>query len=290
MVNLRAYALIVTLSVIWGLAFVAIRVADFELSAVNLTLTRWLIVSGSFVLLYPFIGKPKIPFERKDTLRLVVVAFATVVAYHLALNYSEKIVDASLAGLLISLAPLFVVVLSTVVLKEKIGWTLRTALALALTGAVIISLPGLSLSSEQLAGPLLVVAASMSSAVNIVLSRPLVLKYGPFPVAVWGAVLGTAILLPLVSWSLVEQASSLSARGWVSVLYLSLLSTVVANLIFYTLVGRGAVSRLGVQLYLVPLVSVIGGVLILDEALLPATVAGGALLLLAVGLTTRVKH
>ncbi|MBI3860041.1 MAG: DMT family transporter [Thaumarchaeota archaeon] len=290
MVNLRAYSLLVTLSVIWGMAFVAIRVADFELSAVNLTLLRWLIVSGSFAVLYPFIGKPKVPFERKDAPRLLVVAFATVAAYHLALNFSEKIVNASLAGLLISLAPLFVVILSALVLKEKIGRTLRVALLLALAGAVTISLPDLSLGSGGILGPLLVVVASLSSAVNTVLSKPLVLKYGPFPVAIWGALLGTAMLLPLASGSLLREAATLSVNGWTSVLYLSLLSTVLANLIFYTLVGRGALSRLGVQLYLVPLVSVIGGVAILHESLVVETVAGGALLLVAVGLTTRVRH
>jgi drug/metabolite transporter (DMT)-like permease len=70
------------------------------------------------------------------------------------------------------------------------------------------------------------------------------------------------------------------------VLYLALLSTVLTNTIYFTLVHGQAVSRLGIQLFLVPLVSAAGGVLILNEALSPVTVIGGALLLLAVGLAT----
>jgi drug/metabolite transporter (DMT)-like permease len=79
----------------------------------------------------------------------------------------------------------------------------------------------------------------------------------------WPAFLGTAILLPLGTQSLVSQAVAMSAYGWASVLYLAILSTVLTNLIYFTLVSRRQLSRLGVQLYLVPAVSALGGVLIL---------------------------
>ena len=57
-------------------------------------------------------------------------------------------------------------------------------------------------------------------------------------------------------------------------------------MIFYTLVNRGAVSRLAVQLYLIPLVGVIGGVVLLGESISVYTVAGGAAILLAVAIAT----
>jgi len=282
----RGYVLIVVLSVIWGLAFVAIRRADFELSSVNLTLLRWVIVSAGFLVIYPLVIKPRVKFERKDFPRLLLVALTSVVIYHLALNTAEKQVDASLAGLLISLAPLTTVLLSSVVLHEKLGGRLWFALVLAIAGSVTISSPDLSLSSTTAAGPLLVVLAAVSSGIVAVSSKPLTTKYGPFPVAAWSAFLGTAILLPLGTQGLVSQAAALSAYGWASVIYLSILSTVLANLIYFTLVSRQRLSSLGLQLYLVPAVSAVGGVLILGESLGVPTVVGGALLLVAVGLAT----
>ena len=60
-------------------------------------------------------------------------------------------------------------------------------------------------------------------------------------------------------------------------------------LLFYTLVSKGTVSRLSVQLYLAPIVSVVGRVLLLNEGVTMFTVAGGALLLLAVVLVTSVR-
>jgi drug/metabolite transporter (DMT)-like permease len=187
---------------------------------------------------------------------------------------------------MISIAPLSTVLLSAVVLHEKIRSRLWLGLGLAVAGSVVISSPDLSLAGGTLAGPLLVVLAAVASATFTVTSKPLVGKYGPFPVAAWAAFLGTAMLLPLLSGSLVGQAASLSSAGWASVLYLTILSTIAANLIFFTLVSRQEVSRLGIQLYLVPVVSAVGGVLILGEALGVSTLVGGGLLLVAIGLAT----
>jgi drug/metabolite transporter (DMT)-like permease len=282
----KSYSLLLALSVIWGLAFVAIRRADFELSPVNLTLLRWFLVSASFLILAPFIGKPKARFERKDLPRFLLVALSNVAIYHLSLNYAESIVSSSLAGLLISLGPVFVVLLSRLSLKERIGGRLVAALLFALAGAVVLS-AGDTISFVSLTGPIAVVVSALAYAVYAVLSKPLVGKYGAVSIAVWASLAGTAMLTPLLlSGSFVGEVASLSGEGWISVLYLALLSTVIGNTIFYTLVGRKAVSSLSIQLYLIPLVSAVGGVLLLGEAVTVYLVAGGAALLVAVALST----
>jgi O-acetylserine/cysteine efflux transporter len=132
-----------------------------------------------------------------------------------------------------------------------------------------------------------VIFAAFAYAVFSVGSKPLVMKYGFFWTAAWAAVLGTTMILPLVSGSLVDEVARMSIEGWISVIYLAVLSTVVGYLIFYSLVSSRAVSSLSVQLYLVPLVSVIGGALILGENIGPATVLGGSFLLGGVYLATR---
>ena len=290
MPKLSGYFPMFVLSLIWGMAFVAIRRADFELTPVNLTLLRWLIVSASFLVIYRFVVKPKMKFQRVDAPRLLVVALCNVAVYHLALNTAETTVDASLAGLLISLGPLFIVLLSAQVLHEKITSRVWLALVLAIVGAVAISSPDISLGSVASFGPVLVVVAALSNAVYTVASKPLVVKYGPFPVAAWSALLGTVMLLPLAGPGLVTQAESLSPVGWTAVLYLALLSTVLTNLIYFTQVSGGPVSRVGVQLYLVPVVSAAGGILILGEGVAPATIVGGGLMLLAIALATGLRR
>ena len=282
------YCLILILSVIWGLAFVAIKRAEFELTPENLTLLRWIIASGSFLILAPIVGKPKNPMQKNHVPRILLVSFASVVGYHLTLNYAETIVSSGLAGLLISFGPIFIALLSTIFLKEKISGMLMLALALALAGAFTLSI-GADLTFQQIAGPIALIIAAFMYSIYIVGSKPLVRDYGALPTAVWLAVIGTVFTFPLFSSNFVAQVLNLSTGGWLSVIYLAILSTVISNMILYTLIGEQAVSRLSVQLYLVPLVSLIGGVILLGESLSVLTVIGAGLLFAATAIATH-KH
>ena len=280
------YILLAVLSVIWGIAFSFISVADNLLAPANLALLRWLIASAGYLAILPFLGKAKTKFERKDWWRLLVISFANVPLYHLSLNYGETTVSAGVAGLLVSLGPVFIALLSRISLKEKIGRSLAFALIIATLGAVVLSIPSLGGPSGSLDGIFDVVLTAIAYSVFAVLSKPLVLKYGALPVAIRAGLVGTVMLLPLLSENFVTQVSELSALGWFSVLYLSILSTVLGYSLFYTLLGRGSVSRLSIQLYLIPIVSVISGSLLLGQGVTIFTLAGGAALLIAVALAT----
>ncbi len=285
---IASYGLVVALSLIWGLAFVAIRRAEFELSPANLTVLRWLLASAGFLVLAPVYGKPKKPIQRKHIPRLLLVSFASVVGYHLSLNYAETIVSSGLAGLLISFGPIFVVLLSSIFLKEKIRKNLILALGLALIGAAILTVNA-DLTFLMVTGPLAVIFAAFMYGVYSVGAKPLVREYGPIAVAVRVALIGTVFTLPLISWNFFSQISTLSLSGWFSVVYLAIISTVIANMILYTLIGNRAVSRLSVQLYLIPLVSLVGGILLLGEGWSIFTVIGGCFLLAGTALATH-KH
>ena len=162
------------------------------------------------------------------------------------------------------------------------------AMVLAIIGAAILSVNS-NLSFLNITGPLAVVLAAFMYSVFAVGSKPLVAKYGPLPIAVWSAVLGTAFILPLLSGSFFAEVQKLSLVGWFSVLYLAILSTVVANIILYTLISNRSVSTLSVQLYLIPTVSLVGGILLLGESITVLTLVGAAFLLAATGLATRKK-
>lgn len=285
----RAYSLLVALSLIWGVAFVSIRVADFQLSPVNLALLRWLIAGAGYLVILPFLGENKTKFEVKDLPRLLVISFANVPAYHLTLNYAETSVSAGLAGLLVSLGPVFIVILSRLSLKEVIGRSVLLALGIATLGATLLSISNLNGSAGSMLGPIEVVMTALSYAVFAVLSKPLVHKYGALPIAIRAGTIGTLMLLPLLSRGFVAQVSSLTLIDWPSVLYLGVLSTVIGYSLFYTLVSKSAVSRLSIQLYLIPVISVIAGVLILGEKVSILTFVGGGALLFSIALATRAQ-
>jgi len=279
------YALLILLSVIWGLAFVAIRMLETELSFVNLALLRWLVASAGYLALLPFLGKARTGFSRVDVPRLLLIGFFNVAGYHLSLNYAEISVSAGLAGLLITLGPVFSALLAVVLLKERIGRRLILAIGLAVSGASILSAGDLS-GGSTLYGPFAVVLAALSYALFAVLAKPLVNKYGALRVAIWAGLVGTVMLLPLISTSFISDVSKLPLVGWEALLYLSILSTVMGYSLFYVLVEKGGVSRVMIQLYLAPVFSVVGGMLLLGESVTRGTLLGGAAMLLAVWIAT----
>jgi drug/metabolite transporter (DMT)-like permease len=285
----REYWLLFTLSIIWGIAFDAISVADRVLSPANLALLRWFIAAPGYLAILPFLGKTKVKFESKDLPRLLIISFANVPLYHLTLNYGETSVSAGVAGLLVSLGPIFIALLSRALLKEKVGKQLAIALTVATLGAVILALSQLGGPAGSMLGVLAVIGTAVAYSIFAVFGKPLVSKYGALPIAIRSGTIGTVMLLPLLSTSFVSQVAALNTTGWEAVLYLSIVSTVLGYCLFYTLIGRGAVSRLSIQLYLVPIVAVVGGAVLLGQPVTPYTIVGGATLLIAIALATRAQ-
>jgi len=91
----------------------------------------------------------------------------------------------------------------------------------------------------------------------------------------------------LISVNFITQVQELSTITWLSVIYLAVLSTVLANVILYLLIGNRLVSRLSIQLYIVPLVSLVGGIVLLGEGVTILTGLGAILMFTGVALATR---
>jgi len=266
---------------------VAIKQAVTELTPVNLALLRWLVASVPFLVLLPIIGRPKARFERGDIPRLLVVALANVAGYHLSLYYAETTLSAGLSALLTSFGPIFIAILSYFLLNEKAGRKVLIGLLLAIAGTAVLSTGSISFNGlSSYAGIIENLVTALCYALFTVLGKPLVHKYGSASTTIMAGLVGTAMMLPLLSQSFFVQASALSTLGWVSVLYLSLLSTVFGYLMFYALVSRGAVTRLSIQLYLIPVVSVVGGALLLNEPVTLSVAVGGGMMLAAVAIAT----
>jgi drug/metabolite transporter (DMT)-like permease len=274
--------LLLILSTIWGLANVSIRKANFELSPINLTFLRWLVARANLIIL-PLFGKPKTKLVRRDIPLLILFAFLSVPVYHLLINFGIATVSAGVAGFLSSLGRIFIAALSAFILKEKIKGRLAIALFCGISGALVLSWPYLDFGSNlSFSGPAELMLAALALAVFVVLAKPLLQKYGAIPVTIWTGLIGTTFILPLLSPTFFADITHLSFAGWIAVLHISILSSVMGYLIFYSLVAREPVSKLSVQLYLIPIVSLLGGIFFLGEAVTTYTIVGGLIVLFSV--------
>jgi DME family drug/metabolite transporter len=143
----------------------------------------------------------------------------------------------------------------------------------------------LSLTATGLKGDLMMVLATMLAALFSVGGKWLVAEYPAEAVTAVLAGLGTLMLLPLALWE--GLSLSLPAAAWGVLLLLGLGSSALANLWWMQILGRTNASRAGMILLLIPVVSTVIAVAFLGEALQPAVLLGGTLVLVGVTIVER---
>jgi drug/metabolite transporter (DMT)-like permease len=116
--SVTAYSGLLVLSIIWGLAFVAIKQADTELSPVNLALPRWLVASVPFLVLPPIIGRPMARFEPERTSPGCWL-WPWPTWQDTTSNFAETTLSAGLSALLTAFGPIFIVILSHLLLRFR---------------------------------------------------------------------------------------------------------------------------------------------------------------------------
>lgn len=259
--------------VLWASAFPAIRVGVPGLGVAGLSVTRLAVASAALALVAPLMGVR--PPRRRD-LPLIALCGATgMSAYQVLLNWGETHVAAGTASLLISIAPVFSVLLATAFLGEPLTSRIVVGSLVALAGAAVIALGSGSTGSARFsAGSLVVLAAALVQGVYHFASKPLLRDRTGFEVACYAMWSGTLFLLPLVpaAW---HAASHASASALASAAYLGVAPSALGFVTWGYAVARFPVARSTAALYLVPPVAVAVAFVWLGEAPRLTELVGG---------------
>ena len=269
---------------LWGSAFVAIRVALPTLGSPALSLSRLLVASLALAALAPLlrVGLP----PRESLPRIVACGAAGMTAYQVLLNSGEMSVPAGTASLLVGTAPLFASGLARVALGERIARRAMLGMVVGFTGAAVIALSrAQGLRADT--GALLVLGAAAAQAAFFVLQKPLLARHSAAEVTCWSMVAGTVLALPL---------AGVTARAWsagpgpgtatvISVAFLALAASALGFTTWAYAQARLSVAAAAGTLYAVPVVAFTVGWLLLGEVPSPATLAGGAIALIGVAMS-----
>ncbi len=224
--------------------------------------------------------------ERFPTGRvLAVLALLGGVGYvgqSLSFFTAARLVPASLASLLLYVYPAIVAVLAAVFLRQRLAGVRLLALLLALAGCALTV--GRADGGQPLGIALALVSASFYACYIIVGSRVT-------PHA--GAIPSSTVVI--CSAALVYGLLALARRpdfpgdaaGWVAVVSLAMLSTVVAIVTFFAGLERVGPADASTISALEPLVTVALATAVLGESVTIAQLAGGALILTAVVVLAR---
>ncbi|MCK4376952.1 MAG: DMT family transporter [Actinomycetia bacterium] len=293
--KLKFVLIITILVVVWAFAFLFIKIGLEELSFVNLTIMRFLIVCLVLILILFFQKKRFSKLHKKDIVPLFLLGFFGVIVYHLGLNYGEQFISPAAASLIIATVPVQIIILSTIFLKEKIGLKKLIGIIIALCGVVVISIwgkAGASIHIEYISAVLAVLIAAIMSALYTIAGKKLLTRYSALSLTTYVMLLGSLGLTPFIRGSLLDQISKMSMTGWFAVIFLGVFSTVVGYGLWYIVLKIKSASEISIYLYAIPVLSTIISYFMFKEKITLMFILGGFLViagLIIVNIRTKIN-
>jgi drug/metabolite transporter (DMT)-like permease len=216
--------------------------------------------------------------------RLLVVAAGLALALHFATwiaSLSHTTVASSV--LLVNTAPLFAIVLSRLFLHEKPSAVVQAAIPVAFAGAALIALGDWTGSPGSLLGNGLALAGAVTLAAYQVVGRGLrdALPLDAYILAVWGT--ATVALLAL-AWSFGVPLGGYPQRTWLLFVALAIVPTLGGHGLANKSLRSLPAPTVGLFLLGEPVIASLLAWLLFREAPGPWTLAGGAVVLGALGL------
>ena len=201
----------------------------------------------------------------------------------LAYFYAIRETGVAVATFLLFVQPVWVALLAPRLLRAPTERLVYLALGVALAGLGVIMAPGFTGGEVTLsaAGVAAGLAAGVLYAFFQLLVKDLTRQLPSTTIVTLECTLDAVVILPLALWQWTSLGVVLTGRDWVAAVVLGLVCTAVAYSIWVEGVGRIPVQHSAILGFLTPVVAPLFAWLLLREAVTPATVVGGALILVA---------
>jgi drug/metabolite transporter (DMT)-like permease len=272
--------------VLWAAAFVGIRAAGRSFSPGPLAFGRLTI--GSVLLGAVVLSRPTVRPTRRELALLVLAGLLWFGVYQVVLNEAERQVDAGTAAMLVLIAPIFIVALAAVFLKERTTPNLLLGGSLAFGGVVVIGL-ATSSRSASVTGVVLCLVAALSSSIGLVAEKPALQRISALQATWTCCTVGALLCLPYAA-RLIQEWRVAPAGGIAWLVFLGVLPTSIAFTTWAYALARGSAGRVAATAYLVPPLTIVMSWLILGEVPGLIAVLGGALCLVGVVIARRVPQ
>ncbi len=287
--NRSTWAVLLVVAVGWGTGGIAVRAAYGEgigpwtLVAVRVAIAAVLVIA---LLLWKGLRVPD-----RLTLKVgVVMAITNLLIPYVLFTFAYNEASAGFVGLFAALIPLSTAIYANFMLdNERLTRGKLVGLFVGFSGVAALLISGDSgLGGEG--RPLVAAGLALISVVAIGYAGAYAKRYaGQYdPIEITGIQFGlsAALLIPVM---LVFEGipSALTAPGWALILYMAVASTFMPFYLYYRLLQSMPATTVSLVGYLVPLVSLVGGVLLLGEQIETGIVIGGALILTGMVITDR---
>jgi len=274
------------LCAIWGSTWAFIKIGLRDLPPITFAGIRF-IIAVSVLLVIAYLRRARLP---RTGAEWRVIAITGILQF--ALNYGlifwgEMYISSGLAALLQATIPLFGLLIAHRLLPgEPLTITKLCGIVIGLAGVAVIFSDQLRLGDVwSVWGSAAIIAGALAAAYSNVLVKAEGAKFD-LSVLVAGQML--CGLVPLLVFGLIKEGNPLVLR-WTtaaifSVVYLALVGSVAAFMLYYWLVRHMDVTNTQLIALVTPVVAVLLGVMFLDEALTWRIALGGLGIFLGIGL------
>lgn len=274
MKNATTHVKLLAVAIIWGVSWVAGRVAANEIPPFTAGWSRYVIAVVCF-LIFLKITKQWIVPNRKQWKLIIIIGFLSTFLYQAFFMYGMKWTAAGDASLMITFNPLFTAILAVPFLGEKFDKRLGAGLLLAVSGVGVLAWysPNVDIPvNERLLGDALIGLSALSWAFTTILMKKAMTgddAMSPLHLTVWSSVAGLLIQTPATIWeySQVGFPTGASNEAWSWLVFLAIFSTVLSYVWFADGIRKIGAGKTAFYVYLVPIFGIFSGWLLLDEKL-----------------------
>lgn len=263
---LPAFSLILAM-LLWASSFVALKLAFRGYHPMQVIFGRMFIASLCFAIFIPSFRK--LNWRRRDIKYLLAMAICEPCLYFLFEAKALQLTSASQAGMITAMLPLLVAILAWGLLKEQITRQTLAGFLLAIIGAGWLSLA--SETTTQAPAPLLgnfcEFLAMVCAAGYTVSLKHLTHNYPPLFLTAFQAFVGSLFFFPFLLLPAVGLPTSIQTGPLLAVVYLGTFITFGAYGCYNYSVSRIPASQAAGYVNLIPVFSVLLGMLILGDTL-----------------------
>ena len=274
---------------IWGVNFSVTKIAIGQIPALPFTAIRFALASLLLWLVLRGLEGPA-TLSRATFRRLVVLGIVGNTLYQLAFVVGLAYTTATNSSLIIATVPMVVAVLAGLLGLERITRRMWAGIVLGMVGVVlVIATSGVEFSATTLHGDLLTVAGVVCWAGYTVGLRNLPADLTPLRVTTVTTIAGTPglVLVGLPGLARMEWGA-VPGTAWAALAYATLLSLVVAYILWNRSVQIVGGTRTAIYMCITPLIAVAAAWAMLGEQ--PQPLQGvGAVLIIGGVLLTRVS-
>lgn len=270
---------------LWSANYPLMKYALSEINPFVFNGMRYIVAAIVLILLFR-VRSEWTPIAPKDRKSLLIIGLEGHILYQVAFIVGLSMTTAGNAAVLLSTSPLWTLVLDARIHHEQIPGKMWIGMAISLIGIVLV-VTGTGakhqFGSQEMLGDLIALAAALLWALNIVLQKPVLVKYSPSQLAVMMNIMG-AVGLSLCAIPSASTFSwgSVDWKCYTAAILSGALSIGIGNTVWSRGIRRIGPGRTSNFNNLVPVLALIISYFTLHEQLSVIQLVGAAITILGV--------